>query len=270
MNRQPSVLLVDDDVDTREMYGWSLEARGFAVTAAGAVASAAALAAQHRPDVIVTDFTLPGADGFELAVRIRESAALRDTPIVLVSGRAFVGDSGDRAMRLFDRVLLKPVLPDHLIGEIVPLMLDRTAAALQRQLREVCERVTGIPHGSAAGRVMAAVHELGASGEPAALLADSAAHYIGVNDAACELTGRSREELLALRVWDLTPQIAIADGQQRWAAFVREGSLTGAYSLSSPSGASIRTSFAAFANVLPGCHLSLLRPLPSALDQDLT
>ena len=57
--------------------------------------------------------------------------------MALVSGRAFVGDSGDRALQLFDRVLLKPVLPDQLIADIVPLVLDRAAAQLQRQLRDV-------------------------------------------------------------------------------------------------------------------------------------
>src|SRR6185436_21045304 len=104
---QPRVLIVDDDADTREMYGWSLEARGFDVIGAGTVAHAADLASERRPDVIVTDFTLPGDDGLVLASRIRDSRILSNTPMVLVSGRAFVGDSAERALRLFDRILVK-------------------------------------------------------------------------------------------------------------------------------------------------------------------
>ena len=98
MNVQPSVLLVDDDVDTREMY--RLVARGprFRRDRRGSVAHAAHLASERRPDVIVTDFTLPGEDGLVLASRIRESGTLSHTPIVLVSGRAFVGDSAERAL----------------------------------------------------------------------------------------------------------------------------------------------------------------------------
>jgi len=261
---QPRVLLVDDDVDTREMYCWSLEARGFDVIGAGTVAHAADLASERRPDVIVTDFTLPGDDGLVLASRIRDSRILGNTPMVLVSGRAFVGDSAERALRLFDRVLVKPVLPDHLIGEIVPLMLDKTAAALERQLRDVRDRVARMEHGSAAGRVMAAVEELHDASAPAALLADSTAHYIGANDAACALTGRSRSELLALSVWDLTPDVGIMAGRQQWAQFVRAGTSAGAYQLQGPLGP-IEALFSAAAHVLPDCHLSLLRPLPAAL-----
>lgn len=265
MNAQPRVLLVDDDVDTREMYGWSLEARGFHVTGAATVAHAADLASERCPDVIVTDFTLPGEDGLALAMRIRDSRMLSNTPLVLVSGRAFMGDSAERALRLFDRVLVKPVLPDHLIGEIVPLVLDKSAAALERQLRDVRARVASMEHGSAAGRVMAAVGELSEAVAPAALLADSRARYIGVNDAACALTGRSRDELLSLSVWDLTPHAEAAAAREQWAQFVRSGSQAGAYQLKGPSGSSIEALFSAAAHVLPDCHLSLLQPLPSAL-----
>ncbi|HYT69587.1 MAG TPA: response regulator [Vicinamibacterales bacterium] len=261
----PHVLLVDDHRDTREMYGWSLEARGFAVSIAGTVSQAAALASARRPDVIVTDFFLPGQDGFALASHIRESAALHDTALVLVSGRTFVGNTGDHARRLFDRVLLKPVLPDDLIAEIVPLMLDRAAATLQRQVREVRQRVEHVPDGSTAGCVMTAVTDIAGETPTAALLADSAAQYIAVNDAACYLTGRSREELLSMSVWDLTPQIDIQRGQEQWARFIAAGTLAGPYRLNGPTGSPIDAIFSAVAHVLPDVHLSLLRGVPSAL-----
>lgn len=267
MRNRPVVLMVDDDIDTRDMYAWSLEARGFDVVRAGTASSGADLALRHRPDVIVTDFTLPGEDGFVLASRVRGSTALAHTPMILVSGRSFVGDSGERAMQLFDRVLLKPVLPDQLIADIVPLVLDRTAAQLQRQLRDVRSRLHGIPRTSDVSRVLTALNEVaGADGDtPAALLTDSAAHYIAANDAACVLTGRSREELLSLSVWDLTPQIRVAEGRQAWARLVEAGALSGAYVLKTASGSEIEARFASAANVLPGCHLSLLRSVPRAL-----
>lgn len=273
---RPLVILVDDDIDTREMYGWSLQARGFDVLTAGSAAAGFRLVEEHHPDVVVSDFTLPGEDGFVLAQRVRAHAAIGDTPIVLVSGRAFVADSGERAVQLFDRLLLKPVLPDQLIAEMVALMLDRTAARLQRQLIDVRARVrpaprtSDIPHTSDVSRILAAVTEVAPNGDPpAALLADNTAQYIAVNDAACTLTGRSREELLGLRVWDLTPDNAVADGQQQWARFVQSGTLTGAYILRTATG-NIPARFAASAHVLPDCHLSLIQSLPPALaDQDL-
>ena len=266
MRNRPLVLMVDDDVDTRDMYAWSLQARGFDVVGAGTAAKGGDLAERDRPDVVITDFTLPGADGFTLASRIRATPAVADTPVILVSGRAFVGSSGERAMELFDRVLLKPVLPDQLIETMVPLLLDRTSAQLQRQLRDVRSRLEGVPHTSDIGRVLTAVTELSADGDaPAALLADSAAHYIAANDAACQLTGRTREELLSLSVWDLTPQASVAATRQAWARFVETGTSSGAYVLLTPSGGSVEARFASSAHVLPDCHLSLLHSVPPAL-----
>lgn len=270
MRNRPIVLMVDDDIDTREMYAWSLEVRGFEVVCAGTAASGAKLALERRPDVIITDFTLPGEDGFVLAERVRATEAIASTPMILVSGRAFVGDSGDRAMQLFERVLLKPVLPEQLIADMVPLVLDRTTAQLQRQLRDVRSRLAGIPRTSDVSRVLAAINEVAAADgdAPAALLADSAAHYIAANDAACALTGRSREELLSLSVWDLTPQVRVSEGQQAWARLVESGSLSGAYVLKTPSGREVEARFVSAANVLPGCHLSLLQSVPPALSGD--
>src|SRR6186997_3343717 len=56
----PLILVVDDDMDTREMYGWCLEARGFRVALAGSFAAALEQAASETPDLVVTDFMLPG------------------------------------------------------------------------------------------------------------------------------------------------------------------------------------------------------------------
>ena len=264
------IVLVDDDADTREMYAWSLEARGFEVAGAGTVAQAIERADARRPDLIVTDFTLPGEDGFMLASRIRASRTLADTPMVLVSGRAFVAGSGERALELFDRVLLKPVMPDDLIGEIVPLLVDRTAARLQRQVRAVREQVRRVPHGSGVDRILEAVSEVaGPAAPPAALLADGSAHYIAANEAACDLTGRSRDELLGMSVWDLTPQVEVADGRRQWAQFVEYGALSGDYRLRTAGGIEVPAKYAAAAHVLPGCHLSLLLPVPSPLVAEL-
>jgi len=128
MTELPLILLVDDDRDTREMYAWALETGGFRVIQAATAADGITLAAADPPDVVVSDFTLPDGNGFGLAVRVRETAELADTPLILLTGHVFSGKEQRRAVELFDRVLLKPVLPDHLVGEIAPLVNGRNAA----------------------------------------------------------------------------------------------------------------------------------------------
>jgi CheY-like chemotaxis protein len=96
------------------MYGWCLEARGFRVALAGSFRAALEQAASERPDLVVTDYMLPGGDGFRLADTLRQSPETANVAMILVSGRSFHDDSLARASQLFNRVLLKPVLPDDL------------------------------------------------------------------------------------------------------------------------------------------------------------
>ena len=118
----PSVLIVDDDSDTREMYGWCLEGSGFRVALASSSDAALAQVAREVPDAVITDFTLPGGDGFTFADTLRRAPATSQVVLILVSGRDFVGEAQDRAAKLFDRVLLKPVLPDELVRHLIPLL----------------------------------------------------------------------------------------------------------------------------------------------------
>jgi CheY-like chemotaxis protein len=118
-------LIVDDDADTREMYGWCLESRGFRVTLAATTGAALERTAREIPDILITDFTLPGGDGFTLADTLRRAPATSHMTMVLVSGRDFAEDARARASELFDCVLLKPVLPDDLVSELLPLMARR-------------------------------------------------------------------------------------------------------------------------------------------------
>ena len=145
MRSRPLVLLVDDDTDTREITRGASSRVALTFCRRDPRRAGFTLAEERAPDVVVTDFTLPGEDGFVLAERVRAHAVLGDTSMFLVSGRSFGADSGERAVRLFDGVLLKPVLPDQLIAEMVPLMLDRTSARLQRQLTDVRARSVACP-----------------------------------------------------------------------------------------------------------------------------
>ena len=123
MPRIPSVLIVDDDTDTREMYGWCLEGCGFKVALASSSDTALAQVAREIPDAVITDYMLPGGDGFTFADALRRAPATSQVVLILVSGRDFVGDAQARAAKLFDRVLLKPVLPDELVRHLKPLLV---------------------------------------------------------------------------------------------------------------------------------------------------
>jgi two-component system KDP operon response regulator KdpE len=80
----PTVLLVEDDLETRAALVRELSGRGYAVDEAADGRSALLRWEARRPDVVLLDLGLPDIDGVEIIKRIRREAA---TPIVILSGR---------------------------------------------------------------------------------------------------------------------------------------------------------------------------------------
>jgi two-component system cell cycle response regulator DivK len=117
------VLIVEDDTDTREMYGAFLGYYGFEIAEARSGIEALALAWSLRPDVITTDVGLGGAiDGCQLTEILKSSAETQQIPVVAVTGWA-TGPYVDRARRAqCDAVLVKPCLPQDLLATIERLL----------------------------------------------------------------------------------------------------------------------------------------------------
>ncbi|NDJ76655.1 MAG: PAS domain S-box protein, partial [Chloroflexi bacterium] len=95
----------------------------------------------------------------------------------------------------------------------------------------------------------------------AILLTDDAGHYVDANPAACDLLGYTRDEILALSVWDITPPHNREQGQQAWDAYIAAGKMAGEYAVTCKDGTTRQTEFRAAASVLPGLHLSALRDI---------
>ncbi len=77
---------------------------------------------------------------------------------------------------------------------------------------------------------------------PAKVEVDSSRRYISVNDSACELLGYSREELLSMRIDDISFPSG-AHARPMYAQFVKDGAMRGIYALQRKSGEVIRIRF---------------------------
>jgi putative two-component system response regulator len=97
MSLSGKVLVADDYEPTLLGLAALLEAAGHTVLTAGNGTDALRLAAAERPDVVLLDVMMPGLSGTDVCARIKQTAATRFTPVVLISG------SGDRSKRLAGR-----------------------------------------------------------------------------------------------------------------------------------------------------------------------
>jgi DNA-binding response OmpR family regulator len=127
--RGPFILLVDDHQDTRLMYAEFLGASFDVLTMPDASQALAAMRIQ-RPDLLVTDLSLPGMDGFELIATMRKDTNLRGVPIICLSG--YGGHAHEIRAREAgcDRILQKPCMPDTLadiVTEVLQAFRDRRA-----------------------------------------------------------------------------------------------------------------------------------------------
>ncbi|HVR09208.1 MAG TPA: ATP-binding protein, partial [Thermoanaerobaculia bacterium] len=108
-----SVLVVEDEDDTRELIARALAHAGASVAAAGSAAEALSLFHRERPDVLVCDIGMPGEDGLSLIRKLRAGDAGGDGGAALPAAAltAYAGPA-DRARILaagFQRHLAKPV-----------------------------------------------------------------------------------------------------------------------------------------------------------------
>jgi CheY-like chemotaxis protein len=106
-------VLVEDHQDTRQMYAEFLSA-SFEVLPAADGLQAVDIMRTARPDLLITDLSLPGMDGFELVARIRKDPRLGRIPIICLSG--YGGHAHEQRAREAgcDRILQKPCMPDAL------------------------------------------------------------------------------------------------------------------------------------------------------------
>jgi two-component system, OmpR family, KDP operon response regulator KdpE len=106
-----SVLVVEDDDETRQAVVRDLTSRGYRTEQARDGRSALERWEARRPDVILLDLGLPDMDGLEIVRRIRKEAA---TPIVILSGRYEEREKVEALDRGADDYVTKPFGVDEL------------------------------------------------------------------------------------------------------------------------------------------------------------
>jgi signal transduction histidine kinase len=117
------VLVVDDEADALELMTAVLEECGARVLAAHSVAEAREIFGSDRPDVLVSDIAMRGADGYELIRRVRELPPERGgkTPAVAVSAYARAEDRRRAFLAGFNLHLAKPYDPNELLTVVASL-----------------------------------------------------------------------------------------------------------------------------------------------------
>jgi signal transduction histidine kinase/DNA-binding response OmpR family regulator len=120
--RQPRVLVVDDDANIRELLTQELTEAGYEVNVAGDGREALDVVRRDRPDLIVLDVMMPEMNGFDVAAVLKNDPQTMDIPIVILS----IVQDRERGFRIgVDRYLTKPIDTEVLFREIGALIGQR-------------------------------------------------------------------------------------------------------------------------------------------------
>ena len=115
--KSPTVLIVDDDRDSRSVLKDLFSRFDFTIWEANAGEAGLNLALQHHPDVIIFDYALPGINGAEMLDRIKERADLNNTLTIATSALNLTKNEKAGDIFLLKPINLKKVLSlftDHL------------------------------------------------------------------------------------------------------------------------------------------------------------
>jgi CheY-like chemotaxis protein len=127
----PTILVVEDDADTREVVGRIVSLSGYAVRLASN-GWEGLLALETPVDLVLLDMMLPGMDGYSFLTNLRRQKGGRDIPVVIVTGM----DTAEVAKNVH--------------GQGVRYILPK-GGNFFGTLKDTLKRVLGTPPGAGAG-----------------------------------------------------------------------------------------------------------------------
>jgi CheY-like chemotaxis protein len=127
VNPAKRVLAVDDEPHIRHIVELKLKSAGYEVVGATNGAAALELAKLHEPDLIVTDYQMPGElNGIDLIKAVRETPGIAETPAILLTGSVAVLRRLEEELADAATVTLmsKPFSPRELVKQVKRILDD--------------------------------------------------------------------------------------------------------------------------------------------------
>ena len=116
------VVVVDDDKEIQEIVTFVLSRNGFDVAVASNGQQLQDVLATSAPDLVILDVMMPGLDGYQIFANLRENAATRHIPVIIMT--AHVENIYERIS--FDlgaaEHITKPFHPLDLVGKVQRLL----------------------------------------------------------------------------------------------------------------------------------------------------
>jgi PAS domain S-box-containing protein len=222
-NAKRKILCIDDEVSILTMRKIVLETLGYSVVTASDGEAGLKLLASQSVDLILLDYIMPNMNGGEVAQAVRRSG--KNVPIIMVSA---LPDIPANAMSFIDAYVAKGESPSLLLELIDGMMKVRSHS-----------------HPEMTGKYVVFV--------------DSKRRYVEATDAASELLGYSRAELIGMFIDDVSV-VGSEKVTEMFEEYRRDGAMEGEFTLRHRNGSQKRVRFRAKAYP-DGCMVASWEPI---------
>jgi two-component system alkaline phosphatase synthesis response regulator PhoP len=126
--RNKKVLVADDEIHIVQVVAMKLRNNGLDVVTADNGSDAYKLCCEEKPDVIITDYQMPGMTGIELVEKIRSTDGLENIPVIVLTARGFAIEQDLQEKLNIVECLSKPFSPKELLSHIENILESSTVS----------------------------------------------------------------------------------------------------------------------------------------------
>lgn len=122
-----TVLVIEDNDDSREIYRSILEHHGFRVRLCVTAEDGLGIARRERPDIIMMDLGLPEMDGVSATRLLKSDPETAAIPVLVITVHAQPGDLADAHAAGCDEYIVKPADPSAVAARLAEMLGDPAA-----------------------------------------------------------------------------------------------------------------------------------------------
>ena len=216
MRNRARILAVDDAPENLEILRTRLQAHGYEVITAANGEEVLARTCDSEPDLVLLDVMMPKLDGISVLKKLKEDAALRFVPVVLVTAKSDMRDVVAGLEAGADDYLVKPFDQSALIARVRSLLRIKSlhdlaltqAAKLEEQAAELAANNRSLEE-----RVTAQVAEIERIGRLRRFLPPQIAELVSANAEADAILHSHRREITVV-CCDLRGFTAFTEGSE--------------------------------------------------------
>jgi CheY-like chemotaxis protein len=127
----PKILTVDDSKTVRRILVNLFVPLGCVVCEAANGEQGLAVAALEKPDLIILDYNMPVMDGLTMLQRLREDAAMRHTPVILLTAEAGAKNIAAAARLGARDYIVKPFQDEVLLAKVARIISIEPRSTVQ-------------------------------------------------------------------------------------------------------------------------------------------